>query len=283
MLMPSFSACSSRNEPVPAAQASFMAKSTTTPFSMEMNLESCPPISKMVSTGSPPSVLLMWMAPVLCAVISSLTTSAPTNSAISSRPEPVVPTPQIFRRLPQMRFDFGQPLLHGLDGPAGGAQVDVVDHGAELVDHHHVGGDRADVQAEVRRDGLVVRRAARRRRTRSRSCTTFSVESGLVSCTLSSGIVLAQAVDLQDGAFARLLGLQNGRADGAAPGVLLGHEELLRGKREGLAQRAASRRHSATPRRSAPPAASTGRPLTMELLKLRATASHRPRRISAGE
>jgi hypothetical protein len=29
--------------------------------------------------------------------------------------------------------------------------------------------------------------------------------------------------------------------------------------------------------------ASTGRPLTMELLKLRATASHRPRRISAGE
>ena len=73
MLMPSFSACSSRNEPVPAAQASFMAKSTTTPFSMEMNLESWPPISKMVSTGSPPRVLLMWMAPVLCAVISSLT------------------------------------------------------------------------------------------------------------------------------------------------------------------------------------------------------------------
>ena len=65
MLMPSFSACSSRNEPVPAAQASFMAKSTTTWFSMEMNLESCPPISKMVSTGSPPRVLLMWMAPVL--------------------------------------------------------------------------------------------------------------------------------------------------------------------------------------------------------------------------
>src|ERR1022692_4333738 len=53
MLMPSFSACSSRNEPVPAAQASFMAKSTTTPCSMEINLESWPPISKMVSTGSP--------------------------------------------------------------------------------------------------------------------------------------------------------------------------------------------------------------------------------------
>ena len=77
-----------------------MAKSTTTPFSMEMNFESCPPISKMVSTGSPPSVLLMCTAPVLCAVISSLTASAPTNSAISSRPEPVVPTPRISRREP---------------------------------------------------------------------------------------------------------------------------------------------------------------------------------------
>ena len=40
MLMPSFSACSSRNEPVPAAQASFMAKSTTMPSCSEMNLES---------------------------------------------------------------------------------------------------------------------------------------------------------------------------------------------------------------------------------------------------
>ena len=49
MLMPSFSACSSRNEPVPAAQASFMAKSTTMPSCRLMNLESWPPISKIVS------------------------------------------------------------------------------------------------------------------------------------------------------------------------------------------------------------------------------------------
>ena len=102
MLMPSFSACSSRNDPVPAAQASFIAKSTTTPFSMEMNLESWPPISKIVSTGSPPSVLETWIAPVLWAVISSLTTSAPTNSAISSRPDPVVPTPRTSRRAPHI-------------------------------------------------------------------------------------------------------------------------------------------------------------------------------------
>jgi len=40
MSMPSFSACSSRNEPVPAAQASFMAKSTTIPSCRLMNFES---------------------------------------------------------------------------------------------------------------------------------------------------------------------------------------------------------------------------------------------------
>ena len=47
---------------------------------------------------------------------------------------PVVPTPRISRRLPHMRSDLGQPLLHRLDGPARGAQIDVVNHRAELVD-----------------------------------------------------------------------------------------------------------------------------------------------------
>ena len=67
-------------------------------------------------------------------------------------------------------------------------------------------------------------------------------------------IVLPQAVDLQNRALARLLGLQHGRADGAAPGVLRGHEQLLRRQRERLAQRPHHARRSATPRRSAPPA-----------------------------
>ena len=44
----------------------------------------------------------MKAAPVLWAVISSLMMSAPTSSPMSSRPEPVVPTPQILMRSPEL-------------------------------------------------------------------------------------------------------------------------------------------------------------------------------------
>ncbi len=72
MRMPSFSACSSRNEPVPAAQTLFISKSTTAPRFRLMYLESWPPISKIVSTSGS-----RWTAAVACAVISFRTTSAP--------------------------------------------------------------------------------------------------------------------------------------------------------------------------------------------------------------
>jgi len=77
MLMPSFSACSSRKDPVPAAQTLFISKSTTVPLSMLMYLESWPPISKTVSTVGSRS-----MAAVAWAVISLRTTSAPANSPV---------------------------------------------------------------------------------------------------------------------------------------------------------------------------------------------------------
>ena len=86
----SFSACSSRKDPVPAAQALFISKSTIIPSLIEIYFESCPPISNIVSTsGSILTAASAW------AVISFFTISAPTKSAIIYLPEPVVPTPQI--------------------------------------------------------------------------------------------------------------------------------------------------------------------------------------------
>ena len=75
--MRSRSACSSRNDPVPAAQALFIVKSTTAPRLMRTNLLSCPPISMSVSTcGS------IHTAARACAVISLRTESAPTKSPV---------------------------------------------------------------------------------------------------------------------------------------------------------------------------------------------------------
>ncbi len=77
MPSPSFSACSSRKDPVPAAQTLFISKSTTLPPQILMYLESCPPISKTVSTsGQASTAALAW------AVISLTTTSAPVKSPI---------------------------------------------------------------------------------------------------------------------------------------------------------------------------------------------------------
>ncbi len=117
MLMPSFSACSSRNEPVPAAQASFIAKSTTMPSCRLMNLLSWPPISKIVSHCL--SILRpMKSAPVLWAVISSVMMSAPVSSPMSSRPEPVVPTPSRLMRAPISSRMSVSPLLTTSTGRA---------------------------------------------------------------------------------------------------------------------------------------------------------------------
>ena len=81
-----------------------------------MNLESWPPISKIVSTSAPPRAALTWTAPVLCAVISSLTTSAPTNSPTSSRPDPVVPTPATASRSPQAALSSVSPCCTASTG-----------------------------------------------------------------------------------------------------------------------------------------------------------------------
>ncbi len=80
--------------------------------------------------------------------------------------------------------------------------------------------------------------------------------------------MLAQAVDFENRSLARLFGLQDRGADGAAPGILIGNQQGLGGRAN------ASRSAAVTPAfcETAPinaTGASTLRPLTMELLKLR--------------
>ncbi len=111
MLMPSLSACSSRKEPVPAAQTLFISKSTTTPSLRAMYLESCPPISNMVSTSGSISA-----AAVACAVISFLMMSAPMKSPERYLPEPVVPTPMILTNSPHSSPTELKPSLMASSG-----------------------------------------------------------------------------------------------------------------------------------------------------------------------
>src|SRR4030065_504517 len=100
---PRRSACSSRKEPVPAAHASFIAKSTTTPSSRLMNFESCPPISKIVSTDCPKNRRLMNEEPGLWGGVSSRGGAAPPDPptppgegcrAVSRGGTPPPPVPQ---------------------------------------------------------------------------------------------------------------------------------------------------------------------------------------------
>ena len=53
--------------------------------------------------------------------------------------------------------DVGQALVDHLDRAAVGLDVDLLDHLAGLVQHHQVGGDRADVDAQVGADLAVAR------------------------------------------------------------------------------------------------------------------------------
>jgi len=102
---------------VPAAQASFIAKSTTMPSWTLMYLLSWPPISKIVSQRRP-ILRPMKSAPVLWAVISSVTMSAPVSSPMSSRPEPVVPTPRRLMRYPISSRISARPLFTTSTGRA---------------------------------------------------------------------------------------------------------------------------------------------------------------------
>ena len=120
-------------------------------------------------------------------------------------------------------LDFGQSLLHRLDGPPRRAQIHIVDHRAELVNRHHVGRYRPDIQPQVRRNRLIV---GWRHVDPDPVAQLHHVLRGERPGVLNAlfHIVLPQAVYIQNGAFALLLSLQDRRADGPAPGILRGHE-----------------------------------------------------------
>ena len=111
MEIPKLSACSSKKDPVPAAQTLFISKSTMAPFSKRINLESCPPISIIVSTsGSMAAAAFAW------AVISFLITSAPTKSPTKKRPEPVVAAPKISTLFPHSVCKAFKPCFTASNG-----------------------------------------------------------------------------------------------------------------------------------------------------------------------
>ncbi len=204
-----------------------------------MNLESCPPISKMVSTDSMPSRRQTCMAPVLWAVISSLTMSAPTSSPISSRPEPVVPTPRMSKLRPQHGCDLRQALLHHFDGPALGAQIDFVQEVSSGIDSDQVGAHRADVDPEVGVDDLArVELAGVIHAIAQQHHVLHGERIGAGEAALGCRMLL-QLMDALERALARLLCLKHGGAHGAQPGVQLGHQELGFLQLENLAQRVA--------------------------------------------
>ena len=58
--------------------------------------------------------------------------------------------------------DLGEPGVDDLDGPRVGLDVDLLDHGAGRVDDDEVGGHRADVDAHVGVDPVVALQATRR-------------------------------------------------------------------------------------------------------------------------
>src|ERR1035438_6127942 len=112
-----------------------------------------------------------------------------------------------FEALAPQAFELGEPLLDSLDGPSGGAQVDIVDDGAGFINGHHVGGHRSDVDAQVSRNGVV---AGRRRIGPDAVAQEHHIlhreRRGVFDALFA--FVLVQAVDVAQRAFARHVGFQ---------------------------------------------------------------------------
>ncbi len=91
----------------------------------------------------------MKVAPVLWAVISSLTVSAPTELAYELATRAGGGYTQYLQAWAHLVPDVGETFVDHLDGATVGLDVDLFDHLAGFVQQHQVGGDRADVYAQV--------------------------------------------------------------------------------------------------------------------------------------
>ena len=235
--MPSFSACSSRNDPVPAAQASFIAKSTTTPFSIEMNLESWPAdFEDRVHQFAAKRVRDVDGAGLVGGdlVVDRVGAdelrdqfAARSGGADAADLQAVAP----------LLFELREARLHRFDRPSRGSEVDSMNHLVLFVDGHQVRRHRADVDAQ--KAGIGPRRPAPGRASPSpaiaRRC---SIDSGVLSnLLLPHRLVLAQLVYVPEGALLGFLGLEHRRADRAAPGVDLGDDQLFLAQLERLPER----------------------------------------------
>ena len=163
---PCASACSSRNEPVPALQTRFMSASTTRPPSTLMNLASWPPISTMERLRPPSGS--SRAAATACATISFSTVrrspssgkAARNTAAAASRPEPGDADGHDARRQPLA--DLRDQRLRRLHGVSLGAAVDAGQGGARReVEQRGLGAGGAEVEAEHGRSGERGRRRCR--------------------------------------------------------------------------------------------------------------------------
>ncbi len=82
--------------------------------------------------------------------------------------------------LAQLFLDLLQTGADHLDGPPLGTQVNLVQQPAFAVDHHQVGRDRADIDAEIGLDLIppTLPSEMGASANRSRNSTTFSIASG---------------------------------------------------------------------------------------------------------
>ncbi len=141
---PKCSACSSRNDPVPAAQILFITKSSMCPSRTWMYFESCPPISKIVSTSGAISTAARSLAGDL---VLDQVRAQQVGGQMAAAPRDR--DAQHVQPLADRIADHVEPLADGLDRPAAGGQVDAFIDLPLRAEEDEVRAHRSHIHAEV--------------------------------------------------------------------------------------------------------------------------------------